>query len=352
MRPKLIAITLAALAILSITCTSARPPSDEGTDGKQAADQAGKPTFEELYGHLFSEDTKEADQARVQIGNRLDEFLPKILEMAERMDPELSSKAIELVGRFDIEDGREIILKGLDSEARSIRLAAIKSVGFLGEEQAFDKIMEYSYSNDVDIRGNCANVLGYFIDKEGVKERLRELAVDEDIRVRMPAYGGLGKAEDLEAGRIVYDGLYLESKLKAEGEPLGEMAAVIASIALQRTTDENDCKWLTEGLGPGNPLEVRYSLFETVAKHKCPNAVDILVGITRDNKETDLTRIRAGFYLAYIGDPRGYQAASDIYFAIENGLLTYEEGQFQTYETLLQQYRELLDEMELATKNK
>jgi len=339
--------------MISIACTGARPPSSKTDDGgKQAPIQVVKRTFEEIYGALFSENNREAGEAANELKTRLEEFKPQLLEAARKMDPEYSPKAIEMLGRFGVEEGREIALQALNSNEPLIQIAGIKAESWLKDDSAFDKIMEFSRSDNVDIRGNCANTLGHFPATDESKKRLRELAIDDSIRVRMAAYSGLGMIADQGADRLLYDALFREAKLKAEGDPLANTAAGLAAAALQVCTGPEDCKWLTKGIGPENPIEVRFTLFESVAKQHCSEAVNGLIAVTHDAEEEDMTRARAGFYLAYIGDPRGYQAASDIYFAIENGLLKYDETKFQTYNVLMEQYNELLDAMAPKVKGK
>ena len=341
---RLAGLVITLFAMISIACGGARPPSAQGDNGEQK-DGAGvaKKTYEELYGALFSENNKEAGQAANELQTRLEEFKPKLLETARKMDPEYSPKAIEMLARFGVEEAREIALQALDSAIPALEIAGIKAESWLKDENAFGKIMEFSRYDDVDTRGNCANVLGHFPATEESKKRLRELAVDDSIRVRMPAYSALGMIADTGAARVLYDALFREAKLKAEGDPLANTAAGFAAAALQVCAGPDDCKWLVKGIGPENPIEVRFTLFEAVAKQHCSDAVDSLIAVTRDPKEDDMTRARAGFFLAYVGDPRGYQAASDIYLAIQNGWLEYDETKFQSYDTLMAQYGGLLD---------
>ncbi len=340
------------LVITAFACTGARNPvpSENGTDIDQPAEQK-LPSFEELYGSLYSEDFKESGQAQSVIEAHPDEYIPKLLEMAQKMDPEYSDKAIEMLGRMKVEQGRDLIIQALNSDVRALQIAAIRAVGRNGDARGVEKVLEYSHSEDTGLRGNSANTLGVFPEAEGTLDRLRELATDDDISVRLAAYNGIGKAMDKGSAKILYQALFREAKAGEEDDPMASTALGIAAAALQKVTDSGDCGWLVDGLAKKNPIEVRYSIFETVGKLRCTEAVDPLARITRDNTEDDMTRIRAGFFLASIGDPKGYQAANDIFFALQNGLLKYDPSKFQDLQTLINQYKGFLDQMELASRH-
>ncbi len=112
----------------------------------------------------------------------------------------------------------------------------------------------------------------------------------------------------------------------------------------------DDCEWFVEGLGDEYPGALRYTIFEAAAQFQCSNAVDPLIRICRDDDTDDLTKFRAGFTLAYIGDLEGYKTAEHIYHQVEYGNIEVNELNFPSFQTTFSQYEGLLNEMELASK--
>ncbi len=347
----LIYLTAIFLAMTFASCNSAQPPAGTDQNGNtgEPVIEKGQP-FEEIYADYISDDEEKAKAAKTELNRRLGEFHPELLKIATEQDPVRSPGAIELIGKYDNDEARDVILPGLDSEHREIVVASIIAIGYQEDERAFEQLMELSYSDDVGIRGNCITVLANFPDREGVKDRIRELAGDEDKRVRLAAYSAMGKISDPEDDRFLYDAMIREAAMIEPDNKEGEMLLFIVSNALRNVLDTDDCEWFVEGLGDEYPDSLRYTIFDAAAEQHCGNAVDPLIEICRDTDDSDMTRFRAGFTLAYIGDLDGYKTAEHIYHQVEYGNININQMNFPSFPTTMSQYRELLNDMEMASK--
>lgn len=347
----LICLIAISFAMTIASCQSAQPPA--GTDQNGNTDEPvveNKQPFEEIYADYISDDEEKAKAARSALNRHLDEFHPELLKVAAEQDPERSPRAIELIGKYDNDEARDVILLGIDSEHREIVVASIIAIGYQEDERAFEQLMELSYSEDKGIRGNCITVLANFPDREGAGDRIRKLAGDEDKGVRMAAYSAMGKISDPEDDRFLYDAMIREAAMIEPDSKEGEMLLFIVSRALRNVLDTDDCEWFVEGLGDEYPDALRYTIFDAAAEHHCGNAVDPLIEICRDTDNSDMTRFRAGFTLAYIGDLRGYKTAEHIYHQVEYGNIKVNQMNFQSFPTTMSQYWELLSDMELASR--
>jgi HEAT repeat protein len=348
--PNKLGFVLAFLMASLIACSQAGSPGAGGPAGEPGPG-AGVDihrTFEEVYADLIGDDGRKAGLAEEEITRRWEEFIPDLIATAAVMNPDVSPKAIEKIGYYDSDEAREVIRRGLDSTDRQILLASITAAGRQADNDALDKLMRFTSSDDAAIRGRAATAIAYFPDSPDVRIRLREMTGDDEIIVRMAAYSGIGKVADPDADRLLFEALIREAEPASAGTDEGRFATFIIAGALRNVIDEEDCGWLVDGLDPGYPREVRYMAFDAMAKLHCSGAVDTLIDISRNTEEDDMARFRAGFSLAYIGDPRGYKAADDVYFAADQGLLKIDEANFPTYRTTMAQYRDLLDEMKAA----
>ncbi len=342
------AIILAALIlIVQYGCGGAHSPGPEKeTAGQESVDAApAQRSFDEVYADLLSDDRRKSALADEEINRRWEEFLPDLLARAKLMDPLKSPKAIERLGHYEGEEIVDTILLGLESTDRGILIASIVAAGHRVIPEIADKLIEFTYSEDAGIRGNAANALANYNAVPGVLARLRELALDPELGVRMAAYSGLGKAGDHDSKLLLFDALKKESELVSANPQQATLVVLIVTKALSNVVDETDCEWLVAGLDDNASREFRNGMFDIIGSLHCSEAVDPLIAITRDVAEDDLTRFRAGFTLAFIGDARGYKAAGDIYFAADQGLLKISETQLPTFKTTMSQYKGLLDEM-------
>jgi HEAT repeat protein len=308
-------------------------------------------SFDDLYAELLGQDKRASKLAEEEIKRRWEEFLPDLIEVAKKLDPETSAKAIEIIGYYEHEEIPGVILQGLESPNRDILVASLIAAGRQDVPEIGDKLLEYTYSEDSAIRGNAASALSNYYETPGVLARLRELAVDPEIGVRMAAYSGLGKAGDPESKRLLFDALKREAELMPVNPQQASLLVLVVTQALGNVVDESDCEWLVDGLDAGNSREFRNGMFDVIGSLYCSEAVDKLIAITRDINEDDMTRFRAGFTLAFIGDLRGYKAADDIHFAADQGLLKIDEANFPTFRNTMSQYYGLLEEMKKAQSN-
>jgi len=347
----LMCLTSIFIAMMIASCQSAKPPA--GTDQNGNTDEPvvikGQP-FEEIYADYISEDEEKAKVAKTALNRRLDEFQPELLKIAAQQDPRRSPEAIELIGKYDNDEARDVILTGLDSEHRAIVVASIIAIGYQKDERAFEQLMELSYSGDEGIRGNCITVLANFPDREGVVDRIHELARDDETGVRLAAYSAIGIISDPEEDRFLYDAMIREASMVEPDDQNGQMLIFIVSKALGNVLDTDDCEWFVEGLGDEYPDALRYTIFDAAAEQHCDNAVDPLIKICRDTDNSDITRFRAGFTLAYIGDLKGYKTAEHIYHQVEYGNININRMNYPSFQTTMGQYNELLNDMEMASK--
>lgn len=338
---------LILIILLQYGCGNTRPPGrdQDAMPPKPADTTPAQRSFEEVYADLIGLDKQKAAIAEEEINRRWEEFLPDLITAAKQMDPVKSPKAFERLGYYEGEGIVETILLGLESSDRGILIASILAAGRREIPEITDKLLEFTYSEDTGIRGNAANALANYHAATGVLARLRELATDPELGVRMAAYSGLGKAGDPDSKQLLFDALKKEALLMSTNPQQASLVVLVATQALGNIVDEADCKWLVTGLDNSNPREFRNGMFDIIGSLHCPDAVDPLIAITRDVAEDDITRFRAGFTLAFIGDERGYQAADDIHFAADQGLLKIDEANFPTFRTTMSQYKSLLDEM-------
>jgi len=216
------------------------------------------------------------------------------------------------------EEASRIAVAALKDDAPIVRATATASVTFLPKTEASAALVPLLRDKDEFVRGEAAFALGVVGDPSSASQLLNSLSRDKSPEVRAAAAVALGKVGDPAAIPILVDLLKrsptedTELLRRAAARSIGQVAQIMRSGRVRVVTPQNFLPEKYKDIGP-KPSADLLAHFGT--------AVETLIRVLDDSKETDDTRREAAFSLGAIGDQRAigvltkYISSPDPYLA-------------------------------------
>ncbi|HEY2867292.1 MAG TPA: HEAT repeat domain-containing protein [Pyrinomonadaceae bacterium] len=224
------------------------------------------------------------------------------------------------------EEASRIAVAALKDGEPMVRATATASVTFLPKTEASAALAPLLRDKDEFVRGEAAYALGEVGDPSSASYLLDALRRDKGPEVRAAAAVALGKVGNPAAIPILVDLLNkrptedTELLRRADARSIGQIAQIMRSGKVRVVTPQNFLPEKYKDIGPKPSADFREHFVM---------AVDALIRVLNDPKETDDTRREAAFSLGAIGDQRAhgvltkYLSSTDPYLAeiCKEGLL-------------------------------
>jgi HEAT repeat protein len=216
------------------------------------------------------------------------------------------------------EEASRIAVAALKDDAPIVRATATASVTFLPKTEASAALLPLLRDKDEFVRGEAAFALGVVGDPSSAPQLLISFSRDKSPEVRAAAAVALGKVGNPAAIPVLVDLLNkrptedTELLRRADARSIGQIAQITRSGKVRVVTPQNFLPEKYKDIGPKPSADLLTHF---------GSAVDTLIRILDDPKETDDTRREAAFSLGAIGDQRAigvltkYISSPDPYLA-------------------------------------
>jgi len=216
------------------------------------------------------------------------------------------------------EEASRIAVAALKDDAPIVRATATASVTFLPKTEASAALVPLLRDKDEFVRGEAAYALGVVGDPSSAPQLLNSFSRDKSLEVRAAAAVALGKVGNPAAIPILVDLLKrnptedTELLRRAAARSIGQIAQITRSGRVRVVTPQNFLPEKYKDIGPKPSADLLAHF---------GSAVDTLIRVLDDSKETDDTRREAAFSLGAIGDQRAigiltkYISSPDPYLA-------------------------------------
>lgn len=243
-------------------------------------------------------------------------------DVADRLRRELNGSTEEKRSAlFEIRNLRSpgaslLAVTALSDSNEIVRATAASSVVFISKAEAARSLIPLLSDKAEFVRRETSYALGEVADKSATSHLVRIMRSDKILEVRTAAAVALGKIGDATAIESLVS--ILRSRPKDDVEFLRRSAArSIGQIAQIAFTGDDTV------VTPQNFLPEKFKKFGTGDPTSTPfaSAVETLIGVLRNNAESDDTRREAAFALGAIGDRKAssvlqtYVSSSDTYLA-------------------------------------
>ncbi len=183
--------------------------------------------------------------------------LRALRQMCQAREPALQREALLALGQLGDKKGLPAVVKGLDADAKEIRLAALEAVlGFSNVPGIEERLEKLCQDPDAVIRARAVRALGVGRGKK-VAERLRLALEDENLDVCRAALAALSKKTYTRAcgDQVINLAFRFGGELRAE-----------AAATLRRLNDYSAAPWLLQTLGDAEQEEWHWVCIDALAE--------------------------------------------------------------------------------------
>jgi HEAT repeat protein len=228
------------------------------------------------------------------------EALAKIGISVERIKQDLTSDnwqtrvaALSTMGRLGDRQAIAIAVSCLKDKDYRVRVEAARLLGQFNDGSSVEGLLQALRDNSAEVRVQAANTLGYIGDTRALSS-LTTLLSDKDNRVSIAAAEALARLKDERATQIL-----LKTLADSDWRIRSRSAQVLARVALDGVTSTSLMLPLTTALSDKDPL-VRYYAAEALTAIGTPAIPGLLTNL-KSTREGD--RSRAARLLSRIGKP-------------------------------------------------